>query len=139
MANEAASRFVIDTNTLVSGYLFPQSLPGLAFDRVLTSHQLLMSMEVAEELVEVMRREKFDRFLSPQRREDLVAGTIRSSAFVQTTTVVTDCRDIKDNKFLELAIDGQATAIITGDADLLILNPYCGIPILTPREYLTRG
>ena len=49
---------------------------------------------------------------------------------VSVSSVVTDCRDAKDNKFLELAIDGVATCIITGDQDLLVLHPlpdylYC--------------
>jgi predicted nucleic acid-binding protein len=50
--------------------------------------------------------------------------------------VVTDCRDPKDNKFLALAIDGQADAIIRGDDDLHVLHPFRGIPILTPREFV---
>jgi putative PIN family toxin of toxin-antitoxin system len=51
--------------------------------------------------------------------------------------VVRECRDPKDDKFLELALNGRADLIITGDADLLVLNPWRGIEIVTPREYLT--
>jgi predicted nucleic acid-binding protein len=46
------------------------------------------------------------------------------------------CRDEKDNQYLELAIDGQATCIVSGDSDLLILNPFREIPILTIQEFL---
>jgi uncharacterized protein len=49
---------------------------------------------------------------------------------------VTDCRHPEDNKFLELAIDGRADVIITGDAHLLELHPFRGIPILQPAAYL---
>lgn len=49
------------------------------------------------------------------------------------------CRDPKDDKFLELAIDGRADAIVTGDQDLLVLHPFRGIAVLTPAEYLERG
>lgn len=97
-----------------------------------------MSVEVAAELIEVMRREKFDRFLSRQRREELVAGTIRDSEFVETSSVLTACRDSADNKILELAVDGRASAIVSGDADLLALHPFEGISILTPREFFSR-
>jgi predicted nucleic acid-binding protein len=38
---------------------------------------------------------------------------------------VTGCRDIKDDKFLELAVNGLADVVISGDADLLAMNPYC--------------
>jgi predicted nucleic acid-binding protein len=46
------------------------------------------------------------------------------------------CSDLDDNKFLELAVSGMAQYIITGDKDLLILNTYQGIPIITPAEFL---
>jgi len=138
MASDASHRVVFDTNGLVSGFLFPQSVPGQALDLVLERHLLLMSVEVAAELTEVMRREKFDRFLTRQHREEVVADTIRDSKFVATSTIITDCRDPHDNKFLELAIDGQATTIVSGDADLLSLSPFRGVSILTPREFLSR-
>jgi putative PIN family toxin of toxin-antitoxin system len=46
------------------------------------------------------------------------------------------CRHSKDDKFLELAIDGRADVIITGDKDLLVLHPFRGIAILSPADYL---
>ena len=46
------------------------------------------------------------------------------------------CRDPKDNQFLELAVNGQADFIVTGDEDLLVLHPFRAIPILTPRDFL---
>ena len=45
-----------------------------------------------------------------------------------------DCRDPKDDKFLELALNGKATHIVSGDEDLLVLHPFRGIPILTPHH-----
>ena len=48
------------------------------------------------------------------------------------------CLDPKDNKFLELAVNGPAEVIITGDKDLLILHPYQSIPIITPAHYLNK-
>jgi len=53
-------------------------------------------------------------------------------------TRITICRDPRDNKFLELAVDGKAQIIITGDQDLLILNPFENIDVLTPRDFLLR-
>ncbi len=57
---------------------------------------------------------------------------------IEVTDFVADCRDPKDNKFLELALSGMADFIITGDTDLLSLHPWRGIAILSPAEYLER-
>ena len=138
MTSDTPSRIVCDTNTLVSAFLFPQSIPGQAFEAVLSRHRLLMSIELAMELAAVMRREKFDRFLSLRRREELVASTMRDSEFIAASTVITECRDSMDNRVLELAVDGGAAAIVTGDADLLVLHPFHQIAIVTPRDFLLR-
>ncbi|MEI7496970.1 MAG: putative toxin-antitoxin system toxin component, PIN family [Betaproteobacteria bacterium] len=55
---------------------------------------------------------------------------------VQSTSTVTDCRDPKDNKFLSLAIDANAIAIVTGDDDLKVLHPYKGIAIQSPADFM---
>jgi uncharacterized protein len=57
---------------------------------------------------------------------------------VEVTEVVTDCRDSKDNKFLELAVSGGAQSIISGDADLLVLDPFRGISIVTPQVFVSQ-
>jgi putative PIN family toxin of toxin-antitoxin system len=138
MEAEGARLIVFDTNTLVSAFLFPESVPGQALDLVLSKHRLLMSIEVATELAHVMQRDKFDRYLRRERREELVASAIRDSEFVGVATTVTSCRDGKDNKFLELAVDGRAAVVVTGDSDLLSLHPFRGIAIITPRAFLLR-
>jgi putative PIN family toxin of toxin-antitoxin system len=56
--------------------------------------------------------------------------------FIKVTTTVTICRDPKDNKFLELALEVNAACIVTGDKDLLVLNPFENIPIVTPADFL---
>jgi uncharacterized protein len=56
---------------------------------------------------------------------------------VEVTDVVTDCRDSKDIKFLELAVSVGANYIISGDADLLVLDPFRGIPIVTPQFFVS--
>ena len=46
------------------------------------------------------------------------------------------CRDPKDDQILELAVSGNADCIVTGDDDLLTLNPFRGIAIITPADFL---
>jgi len=48
------------------------------------------------------------------------------------------CRDPKDNKYLELAVAANASCIVTGDQDLLVLNPFRNIPILTSADFLAQ-
>ncbi len=83
-----------------------------------------------------MLDQKFDAYVSRALRLEFFKTFVLRSEMVITTTQITDCRDQKDNKFLELAIDGNANYIVTGDKDLLILNPFQNIPILTAREFL---
>ena len=56
---------------------------------------------------------------------------------VEVTETITDCRDAKDNKFLELAVSGKATHILSGDGDLLALHSFRGIAVVTPQAFLT--
>jgi putative PIN family toxin of toxin-antitoxin system len=48
------------------------------------------------------------------------------------------CRDPKDDKFLELAVSGRATCLISGDPELLVLSPFQEIPIVTPQAFLEK-
>jgi hypothetical protein len=136
MPSEPRRRYVLDVNALVSAFLFPESAPGRVLEFVLREHELLMSLELAAEAIEVFRRPKFDRYLARERREELVIGTIRTSVFVQTTETISACRDSDDNRVLEQAVAGGASAIVTGDRDLLALEPFRGIVILSPRDFL---
>ncbi len=65
-----------------------------------------------------------------------LVALLKEAELVEITEVVTDCRDVEDNKFLELAVSGKADCIVSGDEDLLLLSPFRGISILTPGEYL---
>jgi putative PIN family toxin of toxin-antitoxin system len=69
---------------------------------------------------------------------ELFARYVNSVTIVPQAAMVRECRDPKDDKFLELALDGQADLLVTGDEDLLALHPWRGIPILSPADYLAR-
>jgi predicted nucleic acid-binding protein len=61
-----------------------------------------------------------------------------SAELVTITARIAACRDPTDDKFLELAVNGHADLIVSGDADLLALNPFRGIPIVTPATFLVQ-
>ena len=131
-----SGRFVIDTNTLVSRLLLSRSVPAQAVHRAIETGDLLFSRSTLTELSEVLRRPKFDRYLEPADRDQFLRLLARLAIMVDVTHVVQACRDPKDDKFLEVAFNGRADAIVTGDGDLLALHPFRGIPILSPRQFL---
>ena len=62
-----------------------------------------------------------------------------SAELVSITERITACRDPTDDKFLELAVSGHADLIVSGDGDLLSLNSFRGIPIVTPAIFVQRA
>ena len=130
-------RAVLDTNVEISAALLPQSAPRRAFDQVLEHGTSLISLATLAELNEVLRRPRFDRYLREEERLEFLASVVRESELVEVTAVVSVCRDPKDDKFLELALSGEATHIISGDYDLLSLHPFRGIAILSPQDFVT--
>ena len=129
-------RFVLDTNVVVSGLLLAGSIPRQAFDKAHTQGTLLISVPTLLELTEVLHRKQFNKYLLEEERMRFLVGLLKESELFETTEAITECRDPKDNKFLELAFCGKADCIISGDDDLLVLNPFREIPIITPREFL---
>jgi len=129
-------RIVIDTGVVVSAVLLPRSVPRQAFDLAATRGRLLVSDETIAELDEVLRRRKFDKYVPESRRLELLSALVQEADVIDVVDVVSDCRDPKDNKFLELALSGRASHIVTGDSDLLVLHPFHGITIVRPQSFL---
>ncbi|MGI9069015.1 MAG: putative toxin-antitoxin system toxin component, PIN family [Pyrinomonadaceae bacterium] len=130
-------RFVLDTNVVVSALLLRDSVPRQAFDKALNNGTVLLSLPVIFELADVLSREKLNRYLLEEERMRFLVSLLKEAELAQVSEIITACRDAKDDKFLELAVSGKASCIVSGDADLLDLSPFRGIPILTPREFLT--
>ena len=130
-------KFVIDTNTLISAALFAHSVPRQALDIAISRGELLTSDNCLSELNQVLHRPKFARYLTPFEADLFINQYSLGATSITVTSSVTDCRDSKDNKFLELAIDGQADCIITGDQDLLVLHPYRNVSVFTPADFLS--
>jgi putative PIN family toxin of toxin-antitoxin system len=129
-------RVIVDTNTFVSAAIFDSSVPRQVINKVKSIGIILISPQTTEELYSVFSREKFNKYLTRSERAQFLQSVLDEVESVVTTSHITDCRDPRDNKFLELAVDGNAQYIITGDDDLLQLSPYHGIKILTPAEFI---
>ena len=134
MANEL--RVVFDTNVLVSATLMPRSVPRRAVNAACERGIVLFSAESLAEFDEVICRPKFDRYVRESDRKEFLASVLEDAESIDVVDAISDCRDPKDNKFLELAVSGGATYLVTGDDDLLVLHPFRGVAILTPQAFL---
>jgi putative PIN family toxin of toxin-antitoxin system len=132
------SRIVVDTNVLVSRLLFRNSVAAQAVRRAMDASRLIVSAATLQELESVLSRQKFEVYLSLADRLQFFHLLRRAATYIEKIPEVAACRDPKDDKFLALALAGRAGIIMTGDADLITLNPFRGIEILTPRQYLDR-
>jgi len=134
----ALERMVVDTNVFVSGLLRQSSVPGQAARRARHDAILLVSQETMRELADVLARAKFDRYVTVEQRMQFIRLVANIAELVPIVRAVRECRDPKDDKFLEAALNGRANGILTGDKDLLAMNPWRGVEILSPDDYLHR-
>lgn len=130
------SGWVLDTNTLISRLLAPRGTAAQAVDRALEQGVILVSKATLAELAGVLARPKFDPYMSREARQQfirLLGGIARIVPISQQLQV---CRDPADDKFLDVALCGNARAIITGDQDLQVLDPFHGVRIVSPAQFL---
>ena len=116
---------VLDTNGWISSYINPKSRLALLLNDLLASPHLvvLFSQPLRDEILRVIRRPKFSKYITPTQVADY-ESEISSFELTPVQTVVTVCRDPKDNFLLALCQDGAADFLLTGDQDLLVLGQF---------------
>jgi putative PIN family toxin of toxin-antitoxin system len=129
-------RVVIDTNVLVSFFLRRGSTPWRAVRDVLEHGELLVSDATLAELEEVLRRPRFDRYVSRTLREQFLTTLPEFATRVAIVERVKACQDPQDDKILEAAINGQADFLLTGDRALLAMKTFGSVAIVSPSGYL---
>lgn len=117
-------------------YCFPIRSPGRALDLALKRGRLLLSFATLTELHEVLSRKQFRRYVDEEDIRSFLAALTRDAEWIEVNEQIVACRDPRDDKFLELAVNGAATHIVTGESDLLELDPFRGIRILAPHDFL---
>lgn len=132
-------RVVFDTSTLVGAALHESSVPDQALQRTLASFELCISAETLTELQSARSKPRLARYITVEARQAFVDVLRRNgTGYVvgesNLARVDPPCRDAKDNFILALALTANANIIVSSDHDLLVLNPWRGIPILTPAE-----
>ena len=128
--------YLIDTNVWISRVLLADSVAARAVDKALAQFEVVVSEASVEEIADVLSRAKFDRYLSLQDREEFLRRLLQVTTMVSVLSEITECRDPKDNRFLALALDSASDCIVSGDDDLLELNPWRGIEIVSPAAFL---
>ena len=130
-------RVVFDTNALISALIVPSSVPAKALDLAIEHFfEIIVSKATWQEFEQKIKKTSLERyFRNTQDRDAAVHAINRVVIHVAVRSVVADCRDPKDNPFLELALDGKAETIISGDKDLLVLNRWRGVRIQSPGDF----
>jgi uncharacterized protein len=130
---------VLDASTFVSAALKADSQPERALLRAVAApNRLILSQEVAAEYREVIFRSKFDRYVSVERRRQILDLVVAAAQVIEPSEAVRECHDPKDDKYLTLAGAGKADVLVASDKrHLLAMHPWRGIPILRPAHFLT--
>lgn len=136
-----AKRVVLDTSTLISAALRPDSTPRQALLTAAASATVCASLATLTELEQVLMRDKFNRYIDQTTRREFLELYRRHARLFNVTeneeaALPRPCRDPRDNKFLALALYSSTDILVSSDDDLLVLSPYQGIQILTPKEFL---
>jgi len=134
-------RAVIDTNILVRAMLKPAGSVGPVVDFLRDGRYVfLYSDATLNELIDVLGRPRMvHRYgLTAAEVDALCALVILRGELVHPDRAITACRDPKDDKFLEVAVAGRADVIVTSDGDLEVLDPFEGISMISPSEFLRR-
>jgi putative PIN family toxin of toxin-antitoxin system len=127
---------IFDASTLVSAALKADSVPEHALLRAEEVDVFALSAAVDAEIAAVLERPRFALMISLARRERILEILRRAAVWFEPAVRVTDCRDPKDDKYLELALAAGAEIIVSSDDDLRVLQPWRGVRILRPAHYL---
>ena len=130
---------VVDTNVLLSAALAPRGAPAELADRLLLEGRLLFSAPTFAELETRIWKPKFDRYLSIERRRDLLRQFSASALWVNLPPVIAAqrfSRDGSDDIFIHTALAARVSRLISDDDDLLSLQPIGELHVATPRTAL---
>jgi len=127
-------KVVIDTNIWIS-YLLGGLLQRIDEKIISKKVKVVVSDEMLKELSEVLSRPRFKNIFTVERIKELFSLFDSYAIVVSPSQKVSVCRDEKDNFLLEVALEGEADYLITGDEDLLVLNPFHNTKIVRPKDF----
>ncbi len=129
---------VVDTNVLISGLLKGRTTRPI-INAILNNELLLVtSIDILDELMFTLRKPRINSLIPESDIVNLFNLIKKRARFVIPKIKLSVCRDSKDNKFLECAVEAEIKLIISGDNDLLCLSPFKEIEISRPQDFLKR-
>ena len=137
MPSGQRTKVIFDTNIWIS-YLIGHQLGGLTDLLKSQKIELVLSEQLRTELKEVTGRRKFRKYFSKQNVNDLLKLMDFLGTDYQVNEYPEICRDPKDNFLLGLIKASQANFLVTGDQDLITLNPFEGTEIIEPKRLLEK-
>lgn len=133
-------RAVLDANVYLSAAIHPSGPPGRILTRFLEegAFELVLSREIAEEILRAFRYPKFRKYVNRNFDPELWFEDIQVLAQIVAGEYETigASPDPKDDKYLAAALEGSCDFLVAGDSDLLGLKEYHGIRIVSPRAFL---
>lgn len=127
---------MFDASVVVSAAINPSGPPRRALLTARSVGVIALSEAVVSELTAVLARPKFALIIRADERSRVVELLSAASVWLDPGTRVTDCRDPADDIYLELALAAGADVIVSGDRDLLVLDPWRDVRILAPADFL---
>ena len=130
---------ILDTNIIISGFISAKGTPAKALNKLIKGSFLLVtSKKLIEEFKEVINRPKIKNKYNIDSKEiDMFITSLQELAKIIPGKIeVKVSRDPKDDMFLSCALEGKVDYLVTGDKDLLTLNEFGGVKIITIKEFL---
>ncbi len=115
---------VIDTNVLISAALSPDGVPATLLAKVLTDHRVVFTTATFAELESRLWKPKFDRYINLEERKAVLHDVSAAAIWVDVPQSIANAaysRDADDDMFIHAALAAEATLLVTGDQDLLVL------------------
>jgi uncharacterized protein len=126
-------KIVLDTNIWIS-FLIGKKLSSLVTAIAESAVEIFLSDKLLNEITKVLKYPRLEHRVSEAKLHKLFKIFKNEIKKIQPACSISDCRDAKDNFLLELAVSANADYLVTGDSDLLVLNPYRGIKIIKAHE-----
>lgn len=131
---------VFDASALVAASTRRGGAPDRAVRHAFATDRVAVSEATVAELLDVLARPRLARFVDPELRDEVLSLIDAYAEVFAPEVRVEECRDPKDDKYLELALAAGAGVIVSGDADLLVLHPWRGaVRVLRPADYLAEA
>lgn len=133
----AKTKIVVDTNIFISAFLGSKNAKFLLKEIINDEFDLVMSELQLYEIETVLKRPRFEKYILNSEVDEFISCLSLKIIVPAIYEAIKDCRDEKDNMILEEAVYGNAKYIITGDEDLLVLNPYRWVSIITIKDFIS--